>query len=80
VPTAIRVLDDPDARMVVTAGVVLKRVTGQDFGLKATQALPRFDPQGNLRRRFFGARTAAVFEAMVNEVTVSEPPRVSATD
>ncbi len=42
VPTAIRLLDDPDPRVVVAAGVLLKRATGQDFGLKLAQALPRF--------------------------------------
>lgn len=42
VPTAIRLLSDPDPRVVVCAGLVLRQATGQDFGLKSTQALPRF--------------------------------------
>ena len=42
VPSAMRLLDDPDPRVVAATGSVLKRVTGQDFGLKTAQALPRF--------------------------------------
>ncbi len=42
VPTAIRLLSDPDPRVVVSAGLVLRQATGQDFGLKSTLALPRF--------------------------------------
>ena len=42
VSAAIRLLDDPDPRVVVSAGSLLRRVTRQDFGLKVTQALPQF--------------------------------------
>jgi peroxiredoxin len=42
VSTAIRLLDDPDPRVVAATGSLLKRVKGQDFGLKSAQALPRF--------------------------------------
>jgi len=42
VPAVVRLLDDPDPRVVAVTGTLLKRVTGQDFGLKATQALPKF--------------------------------------
>ncbi|MHB1309746.1 MAG: redoxin domain-containing protein [Limisphaerales bacterium] len=42
VSTAIRLLDDPDPRVVAATGSLLKRVTGEDFGLKSAQALPRF--------------------------------------
>jgi hypothetical protein len=42
VPAVIRLLDDPDPRVVAVAGTLLKRATGQDFGLKTTMALPKF--------------------------------------
>lgn len=42
VPAAIRLLDDPDPRVVAVTGSLLKRVTGQDFGLKSSLALPKF--------------------------------------
>lgn len=42
VSSAIRLLDDPDPRVVAATGSLLKRVTGQDLGLKSAQALPRF--------------------------------------
>jgi hypothetical protein len=42
VSVAIPLLDDPDARVIVAAGGMLKRVTGDDFGLKTAQALPMF--------------------------------------
>ena len=42
VPAVVHLLDDPDPRVVAVTGTLLKRVTGQDFGLKATQALPKF--------------------------------------
>ncbi len=42
VPAVIRLLDDPDPRVVAATGSLLKRVTGQDFGLKTTLALPKF--------------------------------------
>ena len=42
IPAAIRLLDDSDPRVVVSAGLLLRQITGQDFGLKLAQALPRF--------------------------------------
>lgn len=42
VPAAIRLLDDPDPRVIAVTGSFLKRVTGQDFGLKTSLALPTF--------------------------------------
>lgn len=42
VPVAIRMLNDPDARVIVSAGLVLRQATGQDFGIKSSLALPRF--------------------------------------
>ncbi len=40
--SVMRLLDDPDPRVVASAGSFLRRVTGQDFGLKTALALPRF--------------------------------------
>lgn len=42
VPTAIRLLDDADPRVIVSAAVLLRRVTGLDFGIKTSRALPQF--------------------------------------
>jgi len=47
VAVAARLLADADPRVVVCAGTLLRRVTGQDFGLRMTQALPRFVPIGD---------------------------------
>jgi cytochrome oxidase Cu insertion factor (SCO1/SenC/PrrC family) len=46
VPAAIRLMDDPDARVVVAAALVLRRVTGLDFGIKSSHALPQFGRVG----------------------------------
>ncbi|MEK7781032.1 MAG: HEAT repeat domain-containing protein [Verrucomicrobiota bacterium] len=46
VPAAIRLLDDPDPRVVVAAALVLRRVTGLDFGIKTSHALPQFGRVG----------------------------------
>jgi cytochrome oxidase Cu insertion factor (SCO1/SenC/PrrC family) len=46
VPAAIRLLDDPDPRVVVAAALVLRRVTGLDFGIKTSLALPQFGRVG----------------------------------
>ncbi len=42
VPVAIRLLSDTDPRVVVSAALVLRQATGQDFGIKSSLALPRF--------------------------------------
>ena len=42
VPVAMRMLADPEPRVVVAAALVLRKVTGQDFGIKSTLALPQF--------------------------------------
>jgi len=42
VPAVVRLLGDPDARVIAATGSFLKRVTGQDFGLKMALALPTF--------------------------------------
>ncbi len=40
-------LNDEDPRVVVCAATVLRRVTGQDFGIRLSQALPRFAAFGD---------------------------------
>jgi thiol-disulfide isomerase/thioredoxin len=40
VPILIRSLDDPDLRMVATAEAALMRVSGEDYGVRASQAIP----------------------------------------
>jgi peroxiredoxin len=42
VPIAMRLLSDPDPRVVVSVALVLRQVTGNDFGIKSSLALPRF--------------------------------------
>jgi peroxiredoxin len=42
VPIAMRLLDDPEPRVVVAAAFVLREVIGQDFGIKLSHALPQF--------------------------------------
>lgn len=42
VPAAIALLRDPDPRVVVSAASLLRHVTGQDFGIRQSQAPPRF--------------------------------------
>jgi peroxiredoxin/HEAT repeat protein len=42
VPVAVRLLDDPEPRVVVAAALLLRQVTGQDFGIRSTHALPLF--------------------------------------
>lgn len=42
VPLAMGLLGDPEPRVVVAAAQVLRRVTGRDFGIKTTHALPQF--------------------------------------
>lgn len=42
VPVAMRLLSDPDPRVVVSAALVLRQATGNDFGIKSSLALPRF--------------------------------------
>lgn len=46
VPAAIRLLDDPDPRVVVSAALLLRRVTSLDFGIKASHAPPQFGRVG----------------------------------
>lgn len=42
VPLAIHLLDDPDARVVVQAAMLLRKTTGLDFGIRSSHALPKF--------------------------------------
>jgi peroxiredoxin len=42
VPVVIPLLDDPDPRVIAVAGSCLKRITGEDFGLKTAHAVPTF--------------------------------------
>ncbi len=42
-----KMLEDADPRVVVCAGTLLRRVTGRDFGLRFSQAIPRFVPIGD---------------------------------
>jgi hypothetical protein len=42
VPIAMRLLDDPEPRVVVAAALVLRQATGHDFGIRSTHALPQF--------------------------------------
>lgn len=42
VPTAIRLLDDSDPRVVVQAATLLRRVMGFDSGIRISDALPEF--------------------------------------
>lgn len=44
VPVAISLLDDSDPRVVVQAALLLHRTTGCDFGIRTSQAIPRFAP------------------------------------
>ncbi len=41
-PLVVPLLDDPDPRVVVAADVALRKWTGQDFGIRTSQAVPRF--------------------------------------
>ncbi|MBI4324411.1 MAG: redoxin domain-containing protein [Chloroflexi bacterium] len=41
-PLVVPLLDDPDPRVVVAADAALRKWTGQDFGLRISQAVPRF--------------------------------------
>ena len=49
------------------------------YGVHDLPAYVLIDPQGNLRRRFFGSRTFAVFEAMLKEVTGPDGRRAEVT-
>ncbi len=42
VPIAMRLLNDPEPRVVVAAALVLRNATGQNFGIRSTDALPQF--------------------------------------
>ena len=42
VPIAIRLLKDPEPRVVVAAALVLRQVTNLDFGIKSNHAIPQF--------------------------------------
>jgi peroxiredoxin len=42
VPIAMRLLNDPEPRVVVAAALVLRQATGVDFGIKSTHAMPQF--------------------------------------
>jgi hypothetical protein len=42
VPLAVHLLDDPDARVVVQAAMLLRKTTGLDFGIRSSHALPKF--------------------------------------
>ena len=42
VPIAIGLLNDPEPRVVVAAALVLRQMTGLDFGIKSVHAMPRF--------------------------------------
>lgn len=42
VSIAMRLLDDPEPRVVVAAALVLRQATGQDFGIRTGHALPQF--------------------------------------
>ncbi|HWH69650.1 MAG TPA: redoxin domain-containing protein [Candidatus Sulfotelmatobacter sp.] len=42
VPISMRLLDDPEPRIVVAAAQVLREATGQDFGLRSAHAVPQF--------------------------------------
>lgn len=42
VAAAIRLLDDSDPRVVVSAAVLLRHITALDFGIRASDALPAF--------------------------------------
>lgn len=42
VAIAMSLLQDPEPRVVVAAALVLRNATGQDFGIKSTDALPQF--------------------------------------
>ena len=46
VPIAIGLLSDPEPRVVVAAALVLRRVTGQDVGIRSSHALPQFIGMG----------------------------------
>lgn len=47
VAVAAHLLEDADPRVVVCAGTLLRRLTGRDFGLRFSQAIPRFVPIGD---------------------------------
>lgn len=47
VAAGAKMLEDADPRVVVCAGTLLRRVTGRDFGLRFSQAIPRFEPIGD---------------------------------
>ena len=80
VPSAMRLLDDPDPRVVAATGSVLKRVTGQDFGLKTAQALPRFAWKDDLEGRrvrlsdFRGQAVLLTFWNLTNQFSVVDEP------
>lgn len=42
VSIAMRLLDDAEPRVTVAAALVLRHATGQDFGIRSTDALPQF--------------------------------------
>lgn len=42
VSIAVRLLEDPEPRVVVAAALVLRQATGEDFGIRSTHALPQF--------------------------------------
>jgi peroxiredoxin len=42
VPVVMRLLDDPEPRVVVAAALLLRQATGQDFGIRSTHAIPQF--------------------------------------
>ncbi len=48
VPILVRLLDDPDLRVVVAAESGLARLSGQDFGVRTFQAIPSHENSGEL--------------------------------
>ena len=61
VPVAMNMLDDPDPRVVVAAALVLRQVTGLDFGIKSSSlALPRFASMDNTNPPQAGWQTSTI--------------------
>jgi thiol-disulfide isomerase/thioredoxin len=46
VPLAIQLLDDPDLRVVTSADAALRKWTGNDFGLRIAQSIPKRNSAG----------------------------------
>src|ERR1041384_1204082 len=79
-PIMIRLLDDPDLRVVATAEVALVRWTGQDFGVRAVLAIPseesaqELDPAHVQTIREGVARRKEWWQAHAREFPASQSP------